>query len=75
MATTKDQVPAKGEGDHEADRRYREQTKRFIDSGRVDAAAQEAKRAVQDGSDELEAAEREGRSRIAEEDPEVKKRP
>lgn len=64
----------KGEGDHEADRRYREDTERFIASGRVDEAAREARRAMEEDPEELEAAEKEGRSRIAEEDPEVKKR-
>jgi hypothetical protein len=74
MADNKNHVPAKGEGDHEADRRYREETERFIASGRVDEAAREAQRAVQEDGEELEAAEQEGRSRVAEEDPEVKKR-
>ena len=74
MSEEKKGAPAKGEGNHEADRQYRENTKRFIDSGRVDEAAEEAKRAVEAGDEGLEAAEEEGRSRIAEEDPEVKKR-
>ena len=74
MADKNNQVPAKGEGDHEADRRYREETERFIASGRVDEAAREAQRAVEEDGEELEAAEKEGRSRVAEEDPEVKKR-
>jgi hypothetical protein len=74
MASEKDRVPEKGEGNHEADRRYREETKRFIDSGRVDEAAREAKRAVEEDEGELEAAEQAGRARVAEEDPEVKKR-
>ena len=71
MPDNKDPVPAHGEGNHEADRQYREQTKRFVDSGQVDQAAREAKRAVEKGDEDLEAAEEEGRSRIAEEDPEV----
>ena len=74
MANKKDGVPGKGEGNHEADRRYREQTEEFIASGRVDEAAREAKRAVEEDAEELEAAEQEGRSRVAEEDPAVKKR-
>jgi hypothetical protein len=69
-----DDIPADGEGNHEADRQYREATKRFIDSGRVGDAAREAQRAVKENPDELEAAEEEGRSHIAEEDPEVSKR-
>ena len=74
MADKKNQVPAKGEGNHEADKRYRDETARFIASGKVEEAAREAQRAVAEEGEELEAAEQEGRSRVAEEDPEVKKR-
>jgi hypothetical protein len=74
MADKKNQIPAKGEGNHEADKRYREETERFIASGKVEEAAREAQRAVAEEGEELEAAEQEGRSRVAEEDPEVKKR-
>jgi hypothetical protein len=75
MATdNKQAVPEKGEGNHEADRRYREETKRFIESGRVGVAAEEAEQALESEADALEAAEEEGRSHIAEEDPEVKGR-
>ena len=35
MGKQKDGVPAKGEGNHEADRRYREETERFIASGKA----------------------------------------
>jgi hypothetical protein len=74
MANEKNPVPAEGEGNHEADRRYREDTKRFVDSGRVEDAARQAKQAVEEDPDELEEAEEVGKSRIAEEDPEVSKR-
>ena len=74
MGTSSKSASGKGEGDHEADRRYREETERFIASGRVDEAAREARRAMEEDSEELEAAEQEGRSRSAGEDPEVKKR-
>lgn len=67
-------VPEKGEGNHEADRRYRDETKRFIDSGRVEEAAQEAKRALEDDGEALAAAEAEGRARAKEEDPEVERK-
>jgi hypothetical protein len=73
MGNQNDDAPDKGEGNHKADREYRENTKRFIDSGRVDEAAQSAKRAVEQGDEELEAAEQEGRSHIAEEDPLLRK--
>lgn len=66
-------IPEKGEGNHDADRRYREETKRFIASGRVDDAAEEAKEALEADGEALAAAEDKGRARIAEEDPEVTK--
>ena len=67
-------VPEKGEGNHEADLRYREETKRFIADGKVEGAAEEAKEALEADGEALAAAEAEGRSRIAEEDPEVRQR-
>jgi hypothetical protein len=67
-------VPDKGEGNHAADKRYRDETKRFIDSGRVEEAAREAQEALAEDPDALEAAEAEGRSHIAEEDPQVSRR-
>ncbi len=73
MANEQDRVPEKGEGNHEADRRYREATKRFVESGEVEEAAREAQRSLDEDEEQLEAAERVGRSHIAEEDPEVKK--
>lgn len=49
-----------GEGDHEAGRRYQEQTERFREEGKVEPAAREAKEAVEgpEGT-ELENARRE----------------
>lgn len=57
--TDNDEKNVHGEGNHEADRLYREQTKEFIESGRLESAANEAKEAVE-GSErsKLEAAER-----------------
>ncbi|HEY0711909.1 MAG TPA: hypothetical protein VGF45_04500 [Polyangia bacterium] len=63
-----------GEGNREADERYREETKRFIASGQVGPAAEDAKRALEEDAEELEDAEEEGRSRVAEEDPQVSRR-
>ena len=74
MPDNENEIPATGEGNHEADRRYRDDTARFIASGKVEEAAREAQRALEEEGEELEAAEQEGRSRAAEEDPEVKKR-
>jgi len=74
MGNENDRVPEKGEGNHEADRRYREATKRFISRSDVEEAAREAQRALEEDEEELKAAEKVGRSHIAEEDPEVTKR-
>lgn len=54
-----------GEGNREADRRYREQASRYADSPESKRAAQEAERALEDEDEaqELEDAEQEGRSR------------
>ncbi len=58
-----------GEGNAAADERYRDGLRRFVAAGRVDAAAADARAAV-DGpeADELAAAERRGKEAIAEED-------
>ncbi len=56
----------KGEGDYESAERYQREAKEFAESGRVEEAAEEAKRAVEsDGeeADDLAAAEVKGRSR------------
>lgn len=54
----------KGEGDYAAAARYQREAKRFAQSGKVDKAAQEAKRALEgDEADDLAAAEVRGRSR------------
>jgi hypothetical protein len=65
-----------GEGDREADRRYREGARQFVDEGHVGPAATAARRAV-DGPEgaSLRAAEQAGKSRIAEEDPEIAEGP
>lgn len=52
-----------GEGDREAARHYDEKTRRFVESGRVDEAAE---RATEDPE-----AERKGKERAKEYDPEV----
>lgn len=57
-----------GEGDREADRHYRERTEEFVESGRVEEAAQ---RARDQDPEEARKAEEQGRSRAKEKDPEV----
>lgn len=51
-----------GEGNRSADEAYREDTEKFVESGKVDKSAEEAKKAL-DGEEreELETAEREGK--------------
>ena len=57
-----------GEGDKEAARHYDEKTREFVESGKVDEAAEKAK-----GQDpkEAEEAERAGKGRAREQDPAV----
>ena len=65
-----------GEGDREADRRYRESARQFVDEGHVSSAAKAARSAL-DGPEaaSLRAAEQAGKARIAEEDPEISEGP
>ena len=58
-----------GEGNYDASRRYRERTEQFIESGRVEEAAQNAVPESPEEQEELERAEEAGRARAAEEDP------
>ena len=64
----KDDSDKPGEGNREADRHYRERTREFVESGRVDEAAEKARE--QDPKEGAEAEER-GRERAKEVDPEV----
>jgi hypothetical protein len=70
-----DDAEAPGEGNRAADRRYREATEKFVAEGRVEPAADEARRAMDDPDEreELERAEEIGRSRAREHDPELHK--
>lgn len=65
-----------GEGNRAADRRYRAATEKYVAEGKVAGAADEARRALDDDDEreELERAEREGRSHAKEHDPEVRGR-
>ena len=62
-----------GEGNREAAREYNEATKRFVESGKVESAAEQAKPKDQQEASELERAEDVGRSRAKEEDPQLHK--
>ena len=63
-----------GEGNRQADRRYREKTEQFIAEGRVEPAAREAVRALDNEAEreELEEAEDEARFPAAQDDPNTK---
>lgn len=51
-----------GEGNRSADKAYREDTRNFVESGKVDENAQKAKNALEGSErEELEKAEREGK--------------
>jgi hypothetical protein len=61
-----------GEGNRTAAREYNEATRQFVRSGRVEAAAKDAERALDSPErKDLEAAERQGRSHARGEDPAV----
>jgi hypothetical protein len=51
-----------GEGNYKATQDYNERTKNFIESGKVDEAAQKAKPKNQQEAREMEKAEQEGKS-------------
>ena len=58
-----------GEGNYEATRDYNERTKRFIESGQVEEAAENAAPRDAGEADEMRDAEEIGKSRAKEENP------
>jgi hypothetical protein len=53
-----------GEGNRDADRKYREGAQQHAESGKSEPAAREAEESIEnDGSDEFDRAEEEGKSR------------
>jgi hypothetical protein len=58
-----------GEGDYEAARRYDRDQREFVQSGRVDQAARDARPQKPGEADEMARAEDEGRSHSKGEDP------
>ena len=58
-----------GEGNRDAARRYDESQRRFVESGRVPQAAQDAQPGSAQEAEELKRAEDEGRSHAKGEDP------
>lgn len=59
-----------GEGDRKSAERYNQETQEFVKAGKVDEAA---KKAAGQDPDEAERAEKAGRERAKEEDPEVQR--
>ena len=52
-----------GEGNYEATRQYNEATKKFVESGKVEEAAEKAKPRTQQEAKEIKDAERAGKSK------------
>lgn len=60
-----------GEGDRESDRRYRKDARKFVEEGKVDEAAENARNMSDDEKRESLTAEEIGKSRARDEDPEI----
>lgn len=79
MADKKSHTPLapdnQGEGNREAAREYNEAQQRFVEQGKVDEAARKAKKDLEADveKDELGRAEKEGKARAKEFDPNVKR--
>lgn len=61
-----------GEGNYEAAREYNKAQRKFVNSGKVDAAARKAKPKSEAEAQEMQRAEEVGRSHAKEEDPAIK---
>jgi hypothetical protein len=62
-----------GEGNYAASKQYNDATKQFVESGKVEDAARQAKPKDANEARDLEQAEAEGRSHAKEEDPQLQK--
>lgn len=63
-----------GEGDYEANRRYRKRTEEFVESHDVEEVAEQAAPETPAEAGELKAAEEAGKRRAKEEDPALARR-
>jgi len=61
-----------GEGSYSGTKEYNERTRRFIESGRVEEAARDAEPKSEEERRAMQDAERVGKSRAKDEDPEVR---
>lgn len=68
----KDKV--EGEGSYSGSKDYNERTKKFVDSGKVEQAAKDAKPRSEQEAHEMQKAERMGKERAKEEDPTLSKK-
>jgi hypothetical protein len=66
------QSQVQGEGNYEAGKQYQDAQRDFVESGRVQQAAQDAAPQSQQEAQDMARAEREGRSRAKEEDPQLR---
>ena len=64
-----DKQKVEGEGSYRGTKDYNERTRKFIDSGKVEAAAHNAEPKSSEEKHAMQKAERIGRSRAKEEDP------
>jgi hypothetical protein len=68
-----DNPDLQGEGNYTAARHYNEATKRYVEEGKVDAAAAAAQPGSAQEERDLESAEEEGKSHAKEEDPALRR--
>ncbi len=66
-----DNKKIQGEGDYDAARNYRERTEDFVNSGNLQKQNQDLENIEESDLAELEEAERVGKSRVKDEDPEL----
>ncbi len=60
-----------GEGDRSSDRRYRDDVRQFIETDNPEKRARDAQSAIERDPAQFADAEKKGKARVAEEDPEV----
>jgi hypothetical protein len=65
----KDKDKVEGEGSYTGSKDYNERTKKFVDSGKTEQAAREAKPRSEQEAHEMQKAERLGKQRAKGEDP------
>ena len=63
-----------GEGDYESARKYNKDTKEFVESGQVDEAAKAARPENEQQARAMEEAEKAGKARAKEEDPQLRRK-